>query len=94
MIKGALFDIDDTLFSHDIKAVPKATLRMLDKLRKKGIKIGICTSRIVAEMAAFPEELDRRIDCKIMGTGSVTYVKDRYLKTYALPMEDAKKYTD
>ncbi|MBR5341855.1 MAG: HAD-IIB family hydrolase [Erysipelotrichaceae bacterium] len=94
MIKGALFDIDDTLFSHDIKAVPKATLRMLDKLREKGIKIGICTSRIVAEMAAFPEELDRRIDCKIMGTGSVTYVKDRYLKTYALPMEDAKKYTD
>ena len=41
MIKGALFDIDDTLYSHKIKAVPSLTLKALDKLREKGIKIGV-----------------------------------------------------
>ena len=57
MIKGALFDIDDTLYSHELHAVPKATLKALDKLRAKGIKIGICTSRVAAEMLEIPEEL-------------------------------------
>ena len=39
MIKGALFDIDDTLFSHKIKAVPTLTLKAIDKLIEKGIKV-------------------------------------------------------
>lgn len=94
MIKGALFDIDDTLFSHDIEAVPSLTLKALDKLREKGIKIGICTSRIIAEMAGVPEELLKRVDCKIMGTGSTTMVDGVYYKSYTIDMDDAKKYTD
>lgn len=93
MIKGALFDIDDTLYSHELHAVPKATLKALDKLRAKGIKIGICTSRVAAEMMEIPEELLNRIDCKIVGTGATTVVDNEYFKSYTIPLEDARRYT-
>ena len=94
MIKGALFDIDDTLYSHTLKRVPKATLKALDKLREKEIKIGICTSRVNAEMGNFPEELWNRIDCKIMGTGAITMIEDQYYKAYSIDRDLAKRYTD
>ncbi len=94
MIKGALFDIDDTLFSHEINAVPRATIKALDKLREKGIRIGVCTSRIAAEMADIPDELWKRIDCKIVGTGATTIVEGEYIKSYTIDPDDAKKYTD
>lgn len=93
MIKGALFDIDDTLFSHETHAVPKATIRALDKLREKGIKIGICTSRVAAEIPGIPDELLERIDCKIVGTGATTVVENEYFKSYVIPLEDARRYT-
>lgn len=94
MIKGALFDIDDTLYSHKIKAVPTLTLKAIDKLKEKGIKIGVCTSRKTSEMASFPLELSSRIDCQIMDTGAVTLVKDQYYKAYSLDVDDVLKYTD
>ncbi|MBR2788727.1 MAG: HAD-IIB family hydrolase, partial [Erysipelotrichaceae bacterium] len=94
MIKGALFDIDDTLYSHTLNRVPGATLKALDKLKEKGIKIGICTSRVNAEMGSFPEELWNRIDCKILGTGAITMIEDRYYKAYTIDRELVKKYTD
>lgn len=94
MIKGALFDIDDTLYSHKIKDVPSLTLKALDELRKKGIKIGICTSRKTGEMVSIPKELLDRIDCQIMDTGAVTLVKDSYFKAYSLDVEEVNKYVD
>ena len=94
MIKGALFDIDDTLYSHVLKAVPKATLKALDKLREKGIKTGICTSRVSAEMGNFPDELWNRIDCKILGTGAITMIEDEYYKAYTIDRKLVRRYTD
>lgn len=94
MIKGALFDIDDTLYSHKIKAVPSLTLKAIDKLKEKGIKIGICTSRKTSEMISIPQYLIDRLDCQIMDTGAVTMVKDKYYKAYSINKEDAIKYTD
>ena len=92
MIKGALFDIDDTLYSHDIEEVPRKTMQALDKLRAKGIKIGICTSRNIAEINILPEELRKRLDCIIVGTGATTISRDGYFKSYTIDLEDAKKY--
>ena len=94
MIKGALFDIDDTLYSHVLNRVPKATLRALDKLRDKGIRIGIWTSRVNAEMGNFPDELWNRIDCKILGTGAITMIEDQYYKAYTIDKQLARKYTE
>lgn len=94
MIKGALFDIDDTLFSHKIHAVPKLTVKLLHKLKDKGIKIGICTSRTVVEINTVPKEILDMIDCKIMCTGAVTFVDDKYYKSYPIKKEFVKKYID
>lgn len=94
MIKGALFDIDSTLYSHKINAVPKLTLKLLHKLKDKGIKTGICTSRTVAEMYGLPKELFDLIDCKVMGTGSITFVDDVYYKSYPIEKKYVKKYID
>lgn len=94
MIKGVLFDIDDTLYSHKLKAVPSLTIKALDKLREKGIKIGICTSRIIAEMQFLPRELMERIDCQIMGTGSVTMVSGKYFKSYTINKDEVRRYID
>lgn len=92
MIKGALFDIDNTLFSHRLKRVPRATIRALNKLRAKGIKTGICTSRAIAEMNTIPSSLMDLIDCKIIGTGAVTMVDGKYFKSYTLDPAHVEKY--
>ena len=93
MIKGALFDIDDTLYSHELNAVPAKTLLALDLLREKGIKIGVCTSRVIAEMDKFPDVLLDRIDCKIVGTGATTVIDGKYFKSYVIPLDIARTYT-
>ena len=92
MIKGALFDIDDTLYSHETEEVPKKTIELLDKLKAKGIKIGVCTSRTIAEITVLPEDLKKRLDCIIVGTGATTISKDGYFKSYTIDLEDTKKY--
>ena len=45
MIKACFFDIDGTLLSHKIHAVPKSTLSSLNAIKKKGIKLALCTGR-------------------------------------------------
>lgn len=94
MIKGALFDIDDTLFSHKIHAIPTLTLKALDELKKKGIKIGVCTSRIGAEIHTVPQVLLDKIDCFVLSTGAITLTKDDYYKAYTIKKEDVKAYID
>ena len=93
MIKGILFDIDDTLFSHETEEVPKQTLKALDKLKEKGYKLGVCTSRIAAELGKFPKDFLERFDCKIIGTGATTIVEDTYFKSYTIDKEKARAYT-
>jgi len=94
MIKGALFDIDDTLYSHKMKAVPTLTIKALDELKKKGIKIGVCTSRRTSEMDGIPKEILDRVDCEILDTGAVTMVKDKYYKAYSINCSDVIRYTE
>ena len=94
MIKGALFDVDDTLFSHKTHRVPSLTMKALKKLRDKGIKIGICTSREVGEMYSIPKDLLDLLDCQIAATGAVSFVKDKYYKGYTLDKDVVRKYID
>ena len=92
MIKGTLFDIDNTLFSHRLHRVPKATIRALKKLKEKGIKTGVCTSRAIAEMSSIPSYLLDLIDCKIIGTGAITMIDNQYFKSYTLDQDHVKAY--
>ena len=93
-IKGVLFDIDDTLYSHVIQDFPFGCLYALKKLREKGIKIGVCTSREVSEMRSLSKDFTDLIDCQIIDTGAVAYVKDKYYKSYTLDPDLVKKYID
>lgn len=45
MIKAVFFDIDGTLVSFKTHKLPDTTIRALDALRKKGIKVFIATGR-------------------------------------------------
>jgi len=92
MIKGIIFDIDDTLYSHKMKAVPSLTLKALKKLKEKGYKLGVCTSREVIEMESVPSELLELFDCQIMSTGGVAMIKDQYYKAYSIDKENVKEY--
>lgn len=54
MIKAAFFDVDGTIYSHESKCVPESTLKALEELRKKGIKIFLATGRHFSEIDEFP----------------------------------------
>lgn len=50
MIKAVFFDIDGTLYSHEMKAVPESALKAIELLRKKGILVMTCTGRSPIEL--------------------------------------------
>ncbi len=45
MIKAIFFDIDGTLVSFETHRVPKSTLKALNELRERGIKVFVATGR-------------------------------------------------
>lgn len=53
-IKAFFFDVDNTLYTHRIHDIPKSTQRMLVKLKNKGYRIGIATSRCRYEVQNLP----------------------------------------
>ena len=52
MIKAIFFDIDNTLLSHKTNKIPESTIKALELLKAKGIKLFIATGRHFIEMAA------------------------------------------
>ena len=56
MIKAAFFDIDGTLISHTLNAVPESTRTALEKLSEKGIKRVAATGRHMVELELLPLE--------------------------------------
>ena len=46
-IKAAFFDIDGTLVSFKTKSVPQSTVRAIEYLRNKGIKVIVSTGRSI-----------------------------------------------
>lgn len=51
MIKAIFFDVDGTLVSHRIGAIPPSSRRALEKLREKGIRRVIATGRHMLELS-------------------------------------------
>ena len=50
MIKAIFFDIDGTLLSHSLCAIPASAQNALQVLRKKGLKLFIATGRCASEI--------------------------------------------
>lgn len=70
MIKAAFFDIDGTLFSHTIHAIPESTKRTVKLLREKGIKVFIATGRSLKETKRVPLG-DMKIDGYVTLNGQI-----------------------
>ncbi|MDI9540694.1 MAG: HAD family hydrolase [Bacillota bacterium] len=75
MVKGIIFDYDETLYSHELKFVPNLTLKTLRKLKEKGIKLALCTSREQFELNDLDKDCVAIMDLIVSGNGS-TIIKD------------------
>lgn len=64
------FDIDSTTFDHSIQDVRESTYLALNKLKQKGYKICINTSRSKEEMYNVPKKLLDMMDCIILLSGA------------------------
>ncbi len=53
MIKAAFFDLDGTLLSHSMGCIPASTLRALEILEEKRIKVFLATGRHISEVCRF-----------------------------------------
>ena len=53
-IKAVFFDIDGTLLSHTLGAIPQSTIDAIKKLQEKGIKVVISTGRDINEIKKLP----------------------------------------
>lgn len=84
------FDIDCTTFDHNIDAVRQKTYEALQKLKDKGYKLCINTSRSYAEMYNVPKKLLDMMDCVIMLSGSYI-LKDGKVHIKYLDDEQTKK---
>ncbi len=75
MIKGIIFDYDKTLYSHELKFVPNLTLKTLRKLKDKGIRLALCTSREQFELTDLDKDCVAMMDLIVSGNGS-TIIQD------------------
>lgn len=64
------FDIDSTTFDHSIQDVRESTYIALNKLKQKGYKVCINTSRSKEEMYNVPKKLLDMMDCIILLSGA------------------------
>lgn len=54
MVKAIFFDVDGTLVSHKMKAVPESSRQALEKLAEKGILRVLATGRHMSELEQLP----------------------------------------
>ncbi|MCI8711671.1 MAG: Cof-type HAD-IIB family hydrolase [Ruminococcus sp.] len=71
-----LFDLDGTLLRSD-KTISPRTARALEKCRKRGVMLGICTSRARQNAMFFIKQLQP--DVFIASGGAVAKYKDEYV---------------
>ncbi len=82
------FDIDHTSFQTDIFDAPASTKKAFAELKKRGMKLGICTSRAYEELATLPKDYLDTMDVTVCSTGA----QIRYAETIQrieIPYADA-----
>ncbi|MGI6608497.1 MAG: HAD-IIB family hydrolase [Erysipelotrichaceae bacterium] len=91
MIKGIIFDYDKTLYSHELKFVPNLTLKTLRKLKEKGIKLALCTSREQFELKDLDKECVEMMDLIISGNGSTIIKDNEIIERNIIPSSKVKE---
>ncbi|HIX84454.1 MAG TPA: Cof-type HAD-IIB family hydrolase [Candidatus Megamonas gallistercoris] len=76
MVKAIFFDIDGTLISFKTHKIPQSTMRALEEVHKKGIKLFICTGRPPTDIKFLTDELHDLFDGYITLNGQYCYDAD------------------
>ena len=86
MIKAVFFDIDGTLVSFKTHKLPDSTVRVLDLLREKGIKVFIATGRQLQSINNLgTQEFDGYVT---LNGGYCLAGKDKVIYKHNIPSED------
>lgn len=86
MIKAVFFDIDGTLVSFKTHALPDSTIRALDLLREKGVKVFIATGR---QLQSINNLGAQKFDGYVTLNGGYCLAgKDKVIYKHAIPPED------
>ncbi|MBR2677383.1 MAG: HAD family phosphatase [Solobacterium sp.] len=73
MIRAVLFDCDGTLLSHKTNRVPNSARTALERLRRNGIKVILCTGRHRSELRDLHQLDGLDFDAYITVNGACTY---------------------
>lgn len=92
--QAVFFDLDGTLYVNDQKRVLPSSMEALKKLKEKGVKLGICTSRAEEEMVNFPKEVVELMDIVILSAGALVYEHGSKIFESLIELEEGKKVID
>ena len=91
-IKAFLFDIDDTLYSHQLNKVPELTQYTIQQLKNKGYILGVCSSRFPREFYSLPKDLFEPFQLVIADTGGIILENGQIIHVETMIKEDIDKY--
>lgn len=89
MIKAAFFDIDGTLIPHGEDKFPDSTLKALQLLKEKGIKVFIATGRPVTTITNAMNQF--AFDGYLALNGQYCYVDGQTVRNQYISQEDIEK---
>ncbi len=92
-IKAFFFDVDNTLYTHRIHDFPESTKSMLIKLKNKGYRIAIATSRCRYEVQNLPSFFRNfSFDAEIYDGGALVMEKEHLLFKNPLHKEQIQRF--
>lgn len=90
-IKIAFFDMDGTLYNHNIDGVSSASIRALKKLKENGIIICVATGRPMESLMIIKDLLDEvEFDYLITSNGQAIYENNKLVYKNYLHPDDVK----
>lgn len=93
-IKVVFTDIDGTTFINGKKIVIESTYLAFKKLKAKGIKIVICTTRSYEETLTLPKEYLEYIDAIICSTGAQIVADGKNILLHTIEKKETSKIID
>lgn len=89
--KAVFFDIDGTTYQHNIHDVPVSTYEALEQLKRKGVKLAACTSRVRGEMIHLPQRFVNLLDGTITCAGAVMEAHGEIISEHRIHHSDVKR---
>ena len=91
MFRAVFFDIDGTLVSKSDLSIPASTIDAINKLKAKGIKVGIATGRHTLEIKEENLLKDLVFDNYVTLNGQLCYRGNKLIYDQPIAKEDVKK---